>query len=1157
MLVKLFSVSVLCSVAFASPITFKNGAYDGIVFGISDRVPAMDCKNILNNLEVAIKGASKTLYSTLENRAYWGSVTILLPHNWPDTCAPNSNSVVSSQGETADFNVGPPHPVHGDSIWTQQSRGCGQSGDFVYISHRALLDPKDLSKAMVAEWAKYRYGVFDEMGYSRDPVYPMCYMGDQSGMDFTTGCSDRPLTVVDGICEDRPVAKSKLVHPEAKSSLMFSSGSPAINRFCNATTHNRFAPTKQNAFCNRRSVMEVIKTHYDFTNAALEVAVSNTTPAILYKRDTLTRYVLVVEDTKDMLQRESWSFLRLAIRKWAVHDLPGNTEVGLVSVNETAAHKLHGLSPLHSSGARDLVASNIPYTPGDSRSPACLACGIREAIQMLDERSRTSGPGSSVIVLIAPGTSSYAPEITKEIIRSSDLKIRIATVTYPGMFRQRSLDWIADKTNGAAFTVTEARQNMASSYISTYFKLTNVLYSITEMYYQGSRSDLPMEIHRRELIDDGTSSSTSSVTGSFVLEEGLGEPARFTILTHDIEDPLIRGIKLISPSQKVYSTRSDAMLSLRLMSIPANINETGTWTYTIERFQGSPQSHYVQVMATPWSSRVPVVRAKAWTSGTINPLIIYTEVKRGDYPVLGARVEVTVTRPGSNATSPHRERFELLDTGSGDPDLMRGDGIYSRYFSPETGGPGVYTFEITVTDNGNTAYSWTHDDVASLAAELPLRLESNCCGSQMPTPSVESLSPFQRILPPITKIITSESLATSRNVGKVGDLRVELLASDLKARLSWISPDMGGNSVARYELKYANTVGEITDNFESAQTWSHGTPFPLAPGSETSFTLDLTRDPSLLDQTLFIAIRGFKDLSGDAVPGPVSNWVRVLIPAPPPPPPPPSTFPSAPYDTIYSSEHDSVIPKIARELDFSIEFLLPVVGGILLVTLLISLYCYFCVLRRRKPEKTKPMKNQEKHLNVSVVPSTPQNTANPVTISSPIMNQQLRNDLDSRTLPPQFEPQYIEEDKKRYSMAHYPEDRHMPHHQGNGLSVISGNGTLVRGRTLSPYQSWTASQLLHEHERRVSPYGQIGEEYHHEQYPPPVPPLPAFNHPDSIYGTHPHHQQQQQTVPPPTQYTNNYSRQNSGNLMLFNPSLQGSLSSVSSGDKKKRNVTMV
>lgn len=46
---------------------------------------------------------------------------------------------------------------------------------------------------------------------------------------------------------------------------------------------------------------------------------------------------------------------------------------------------------------------------------------------------------------------------------------------------------------------------------------------------------------------------------------------------------------------------------------------------------------------------------------------------------------------------------------SSDPDLMRGDGIYSRYFSPSVGGPGVYTFEVTATDNGNTAYSWQHE----------------------------------------------------------------------------------------------------------------------------------------------------------------------------------------------------------------------------------------------------------------------------------------------------------------------------------------------------------------------------------------------------------------------------------------------------------------
>lgn len=60
-----------------------------------------------------------------------------------------------------------------------------------------------------------------------------------------------------------------------------------------------------------------------------------------------------------------------------------------------------------------------------------------------------------------------------------------------------------------------------------------------------------------------------------------------------------------------------------------------------------------------------MVRARAWTSGTTNPLAIYAEVKRGDYPILGAKVEVSVIRPGLNGSNEHREKFDLLDTGSG------------------------------------------------------------------------------------------------------------------------------------------------------------------------------------------------------------------------------------------------------------------------------------------------------------------------------------------------------------------------------------------------------------------------------------------------------------------------------------------------------------
>lgn len=42
--------------------------------------------------------------------------------------------------------------------------------------------------SLVKEFAKYRYGVFEEQGYFNDPVYPLCFKdGDTVKI---TGCSD-------------------------------------------------------------------------------------------------------------------------------------------------------------------------------------------------------------------------------------------------------------------------------------------------------------------------------------------------------------------------------------------------------------------------------------------------------------------------------------------------------------------------------------------------------------------------------------------------------------------------------------------------------------------------------------------------------------------------------------------------------------------------------------------------------------------------------------------------------------------------------------------------------------------------------------------------------------------------------------------------------
>ncbi|GLG98032.1 Uncharacterized protein GBIM_04671 [Gryllus bimaculatus] len=1161
--------------AAAGPVMLKNGGYEGIVVAIDEDVPADGCRNVLNSLEMSLSTASSFLHAALDGRAYLASVTVLLPSTWPDNCAPRY--VHSATGETADVRVGPPHPVFGDAAWTQQPAGCREPGDFIFVGYQQLLQSKNIGRALAREWAKYRYGVFDEIGYHGDPVYPVCYRADEE-YSQVTGCSD--LRIDDqGLCANPGALRnvSALVQPDARSSVLFAAESTRVTRFCDEHTHNRFAPTKHNLLIGEASLA------------------ANTTPSVQYKRRSHTRYVLVIEETMGMLVRESWSYLRFAVRKWAVYDLPSSSEVGLVLSNETSPNRLHQLSPLISPAARDLVAANIPYTPVDSHAPACLHCGIREALDMLKERTTTHGPASSVIVVIAPGMD-HVKEVNALLPRAISFGVKIATINYPHIQRPSSLDSLAHATGGVAYTVMEERYNMAISFVSTYFKLANVMFSIATRFYEGRPNGMPVEIHRRELTDE----NRSSVTGSFVLDESLGEPARFAIFTHSTDNPLIRSISLVSPSQFTYSTRSDSLALVKMLTLQATINETGTWTYYIERYSGNPQPHYVQVMATPRTSTAPVVRARAWTSKNLSPLVLYAEVKKGDYPVMGAKVEVIVTRPGRNGTQFFREKFEMLDTGSGDPDVTKGDGIYSRYFSAAGSATGLYTFEIIVTDNGNTAYSWQDNLIPPNGDSGPV-----CCGSAVPPAAAQPLQPFQRVLPPISIIFKAEDVMSQPILGRIGDLRARVIPSELKARLHWTAPDMGGVNVQRYELRYAYSAADIIDRFETmGRIWEYGSPFSLAAGSDTMFNLEFTKNPSLLDQPLYFRLRAFADKNDDASGGPISNWVRVLVPSPPPPPPPPSTSPNYTPDLSswsYDGDDDAaVVPRIAQGSPFTLELILPIVGGIALLAVCIAVYCYVCVLRRRHGNSDKKSNSKDKHAANGKQQVTPSGTA--VTIMpSAIPNSNSNTSLSQQpaetttvNMSPQFE--HDQDEKKRFSVAQLQQEEQLLQQQHeqmiqqqqqqqqqqtpqqqpqpqidmspnivalpspNNISTISsgGSNTLVRGRTLSPYQSWTASQLLHEHERRHSPYGGMADEGivaggSHAQLPPPVPPLPTFNSNHNngiysssgpIYGVH------------PGALTNgNYHR--NGSLVPFNPSLQGSLSSVSSGDRKKRNVTMV
>lgn len=134
--------------------------------------------------------SSQYLFSALDGRAYMGSATVLLPSTWGDECLPNGGAALAALGQPADVTLVP----KGQSVWTQQSTGCGQPGDHIYFNYNSLLDSDTttLSKMFVKEFAKYRYGVFDEQGFIGDAVYPVCHLGE-NGQLTVTGCSDLPI----------------------------------------------------------------------------------------------------------------------------------------------------------------------------------------------------------------------------------------------------------------------------------------------------------------------------------------------------------------------------------------------------------------------------------------------------------------------------------------------------------------------------------------------------------------------------------------------------------------------------------------------------------------------------------------------------------------------------------------------------------------------------------------------------------------------------------------------------------------------------------------------------------------------------------------------------------------------------------------------------
>lgn len=104
------------------------------------------------SFQTTLTSASQYLFSALDSRAFLRSATVLLPPAWPDSCV--ATSVLSASGESSDVTILPSDPARGD-LWTQQSLGCGQQGDQIYLGFERLLKEDNVLGKKIIETRRY------------------------------------------------------------------------------------------------------------------------------------------------------------------------------------------------------------------------------------------------------------------------------------------------------------------------------------------------------------------------------------------------------------------------------------------------------------------------------------------------------------------------------------------------------------------------------------------------------------------------------------------------------------------------------------------------------------------------------------------------------------------------------------------------------------------------------------------------------------------------------------------------------------------------------------------------------------------------------------------------------------------------------------------
>ncbi|XP_043230833.1 calcium-activated chloride channel regulator 4A-like [Amphibalanus amphitrite] len=951
------SCAALLLSAGSSRVELVDNGYRGLVVGIDDRVSVQECQDVLSSVKALITNASSYLYTATNRRAYFGDVTVVVPNSWPRSCTGGATpgQATTQSYLTSDVRVSSAHPVYGAAPWTHQAGLCGQPGAFVQFAADYVTDDQpseDRARVLVHEWTKYRWGVFEEAGYAEDPLYPSFYQ-QSAGQWAPTGCADATVagTITPPGCE--PSSNKCTFVPLTNSS--DSTGESALHSsaqakpFCDSDSHDGAAPTKHNLLCGERSVWEVMQSHDDFRGGINPPRIESSPPPVDFSvvKAAPDRFFFLLESSATMRQQERWDFVSSSIRKFVNWDAPTGIQVGIghFGSSYTTDRNLTTVPDLLM--GRGELANLPPIADDVMEDNKSWRAAVDGALQSLGDRA----PGSTLIWVTGNQQNSRNQPSDADIdymtVRLQENRVRLVMVFYPN--ETPGLSRVATATGGDVILVEDSWLGDQTS-ISVFHALADAYVHALDKYISDKRR-LMVRVEDQQFVGNG-----QKVRGRFLIDTTLGVNTTLTVLYNTRSE--IGHVKLRRPGGELRSVYMYPDTTNHLQYIRIDPVQ-GEWEYVIDNLAPSHSSIVVQVMSSPSSSE-DTVRTEVWTSadatGTLNatgaPLIVYASVMQGSAPVINAQVEAVVTGPdGREAT------IQLLDNGLAVPDILYGDGIYSRYFA-EFGAlsDAGQLFTVRVEVGGARARVVTGRDPAA----------GPCCGSTVGPITSVPMFDLRRTASGGSLLVTGDADPTADRYppNRVTDLRAETNADEQTIAFSWSAPgndfDKPETRVAHYEVRFSESRDQLRDHFSECETvseWSQ----PEPAGTPSLAVIDF----HAVNTMFFFAIRGV-DEAGNAAE--LSNIVSLVMP----PPPPTSTTPAPTGGTAAP-----VQPTPAAFDNQLLLIVLLCVAGVMMLIILMALY-YFLCHRRRKPD---PGTGAKQHITTVTVPTVESREPTPVKIA--------------------------------------------------------------------------------------------------------------------------------------------------------------------------------